>query len=111
MGIAQSLLSRGGSSSKLMSAALYVALGWMALPYTGAMKASLGPAATGLVVVGGVIYSLGAAVYAAHWPNPVPDVFGYHELFHAAVIVAAVLHFGAVRHVVVAAREAACAAS
>ncbi len=107
----QALFSRGGTSSKLLSALLYIALGWFALPYTGAMKASLGSGATALIVVGGVIYSLGAIIYAAHWPDPVPETFGYHEIFHAAVILAAGLHFVAVRHVIVAARMAACAAS
>ena len=70
----------------------------------------MGPEATALVVAGGVIYSLGAVIYAAKWPNPAPETFGYHEVFHDAVILAAALHFGAVRSVVSDAKDALCAA-
>jgi hemolysin III len=49
-----------------------------------------------LLVGGGAVYSLGAAVYALRRPDPVPAVFGYHEVFHALVIIAAALHFAAV---------------
>jgi len=54
-----------------------------------------------LLAAGGVLYSLGAVVYARKRPDPWPQVFGYHEVFHALVIAAAGLHFavaaGAVR--------------
>ena len=56
-----------------------------------------------LILVGGVVYSLGALVYAKKRPDPAPAVFGYHEVFHALVITAAVLHFAAVSRVVLAA--------
>lgn len=78
-GIIHSVFSKGGTGSKVLSAALYIALGWIALPYSQQMKAALGPGATGLVVAGGVIYSLGAVIYAAHWPDPYPEVFGYRK--------------------------------
>ncbi|KAH7624015.1 hypothetical protein Ndes2526B_g01267 [Nannochloris sp. 'desiccata'] len=109
-GIAHSFMSRGGAGSKAMSALLYVALGWIVLPYARQLKVVLGPGATYMVVAGGVIYSLGAVIYAAKWPDPSPEVFGYHELFHAAVIVASALHFGAVKSVVSGAKDALCAA-
>ena len=41
----------------------------------------------------GVLYSAGAAIYALRRPNPVPAVFGYHEVFHALVIAGAVTHY------------------
>jgi hemolysin III len=108
-GIAHSLMSKGGPGSKAMSAILYIALGWIILPYARQLKVVLGGQATALVVAGGVIYSLGAVVYAARWPDPAPETFGYHEIFHAAVVVASALHFGAVRSVVVdAAKDALC---
>lgn len=110
-GIAHSSMSRGGAGSKAFSAILYVALGWIILPYARQLKVVLGPEATAMVVAGGVIYSLGAVVYASKWPDPSPEVFGYHEVFHAAVIVASALHFGAVRSVVGKARDALCAAN
>ena len=46
-----------------------------------------------MVLTGAVIYIAGAAVYARRWPNPDPKVFGYHEIFHLMVLVAAGLHF------------------
>ncbi len=49
-----------------------------------------------LVVIGGVLYTVGAVVYALHKPNPWPATFGYHEVFHALVVLAALAHYGAV---------------
>jgi hemolysin III len=49
-----------------------------------------------LLAVGGVIYSVGAVLYATKWPNPWPEHFGHHEFFHAATVVAAVCHYIAI---------------
>jgi hemolysin III len=49
-----------------------------------------------LLAAGGVVYSLGAAVYALRRPDPFPRVFGYHEIFHALVIAGAGCHFAVV---------------
>jgi hemolysin III len=49
-----------------------------------------------LISAGGLLYSLGAIAYATSKPNPWPGVFGYHEVFHAATIVAAACHYIAV---------------
>ena len=46
-----------------------------------------------LFLAGGLLYSVGAVVYARKRPDPWPRIFGFHELFHALVIAAAVLHF------------------
>jgi hemolysin III len=84
---------------KWLSAACYVALGWIgvvALPDLTA-HAGWGPAA--LLMTGGLIYSLGALVYALRRPDPVPAVFGYHEVFHALVVVAAGVHYAAIASV------------
>ena len=54
---------------------------------------ALGGLGFGLLVAGGLAYSLGALVYARKRPNPVDGVFGYHEVFHACTIVGAVLHY------------------
>lgn len=107
VGILQSVFSKSGAGSKVISAILYIALGWIVLPYSHQLELALGGTSTALLVAGGIIYSVGAVIYAARWPDPAPSTFGYHELFHAAVILAAVLHFGAVRHIVHAARETA----
>ena len=52
--------------------------------------------ATAMVVAGGLLYTLGAIVYAARRPDPAPEVFGYHEVFHALVIAAAALQYAVV---------------
>jgi hemolysin III len=49
-----------------------------------------------LVAAGGVLYTLGAVVYALRRPDPVPAVFGYHEIFHALVIAAAAIQYAVV---------------
>ena len=49
-----------------------------------------------LVFVGGALYTIGAVTYAIRRPNPVPHVFGYHEVFHVLVIGAAVAHYVAI---------------
>jgi hemolysin III len=81
---------------KALVAALCVGLGWAALPVLPALKAALGTWAVVLLAAGGIVYSLGALVYASRRPDPFPRVFGYHEVFHALVILAAGCHFAAV---------------
>jgi hemolysin III len=78
---------------KWLAAALYIGAGWMAVPYLDDLRAMMGGLNVLLILLGGVIYSLGAVIYALKRPNPVPHVFGYHEIFHLLVIVAATLHF------------------
>jgi hemolysin III len=76
-----------------VTAAVYLAVGWSALVELGPLLGALDDVETLLVVGGGVLYSIGAAVYAAHRPNPWPHTFGYHEIFHALVVAAAVAHY------------------
>jgi hemolysin III len=78
---------------KPVSAALYVALGWACVMFIPAMLREGGWLWVGLLLGGGVIYSLGAVTYALKRPNPNPKVFGYHEIFHVLVIVASICHF------------------
>ena len=49
---------------------------WTALPYAGELKAALGSVGVALVVGGGLVYSIGALVYALRWPDPLPATFG-----------------------------------
>jgi hemolysin III len=85
---------------KPLMAAIYVLLGWVFIPASVRLEAALGAPALVLVVVGGLVYTAGAVVYALRRPDPFPRVFGYHEIFHALVIAAAVCHFVAVRQAV-----------
>ena len=81
---------------KWLSAALYVVLGWSTIAAMPELVARVGWKATALLALGGVLYSAGAAVYVFRRPNPLPDVFGYHEVFHVLVVAAAVSHYAMV---------------
>ena len=84
---------------KWLSAACYVALGWIGVVALPDLKAHAGWGPAALLMAGGIIYSLGALVYALRRPDPVPAVFGYHEVFHALVVVAAGVHYAAIASV------------
>src|SRR5712692_2178457 len=79
-------------------AALYLAMGWVAVIALAPLTAALGWAAALLMAVGGLQYSLGAAAYAFKKPRLWPRVFGYHELFHVAVITASLTFYVVVFH-------------
>ena len=53
----------------------------------------IGVGATALLILGGVAYTVGAIVYARRRPDPFPNTFGYHEVFHALVLVALACHY------------------
>jgi hemolysin III len=75
---------------------VYLALGWVAVVATPQLFARLGLAGGLLIVTGGLAYSAGAAVYALRRPDPVPAVFGYHEVFHLLVVAGVAAHFLAI---------------
>jgi hemolysin III len=77
---------------------LYVAMGWVAVIALAPMAAALGWIAAVLMALGGIQYSIGAAFYATKKPKLWPRVFGYHELFHLAVITASVTFYAVVFH-------------
>lgn len=75
---------------------LYLILGWAIVPVAGELAGQVGWAPLILLAVGGVLYSVGAVLYATKWPNPWPATFGHHEFFHAGTVVAALCHYVAV---------------
>jgi hemolysin III len=77
-------------------AAVYLVAGWQILLDLPAYTRALTGSELALLAVGGVLYSVGALVYALKRPNPWPAVFGYHEIFHALVVAAALAHWVAV---------------
>ncbi len=79
-----------------VKAGSYVAMGWISLPLAFKWYAALGPTVLVLLLVGGVVYTAGAVVYTRKRPNPVPSVFGYHEVFHLAVVAGCSFHYAAV---------------
>jgi hemolysin III len=81
---------------KWVAALVYMSLGWVAVVPLPALWSEMGAAGTLLVAAGGLLYTAGAIVYATQRPNPNPRVFGYHEVFHALVILAAAAQFAAV---------------
>src|SRR3990172_10007294 len=81
------------NAPRWLSVLLYLAVGWLALVATTELLAWFTLAPLALLLLGGVMYTLGGLVYAAARPNPFPRVFGYHEVFHALVIAGSVLHF------------------
>lgn len=81
---------------KWFTALFYVGVGWLAVPYLSEMNASLGPQNTAGIIVGGLLYTVGAIFYAAKKPNFFPGIFGYHELFHIFTIIGAAFHFAVI---------------
>ncbi len=78
-----------------VTAVVYIALGWVgAIAVPELVSFGIVPAV--LVFLGGALYTVGAVTYALKRPNPVPHVFGYHEIFHLLVIGAAITHFVAI---------------
>jgi hemolysin III len=86
---------------KALVAVTYIMLGWVALAAFPDMIERLGVTASTLVAVGGLLYTLGALVYAFQRPNPAPSVFGYHEVFHALVILAAAIQYAVIAFYVI----------
>ncbi|RIX36107.1 Hly III family transporter [Corynebacterium falsenii] len=75
-----------------LSVSVYLILGWTALADLGNLSRGLGPAVLVLIIIGGIIYTAGAVAYALKWPNISVRWFGFHEVFHAATILAAGFH-------------------
>lgn len=81
---------------KWLGALIYVLLGWVSVATMPDMAGHLGLTATAMVAAGGLLYTVGAVVYAIQRPNPSPTVFGYHEVFHLLVIAAAGLQYAVI---------------
>ena len=77
---------------KYVTNTLYIALGWLTVALLGA-GVSLPITALALMAAGGLVYSAGFVVFVIEKPNIKPGVFGFHELWHLLVILAALLHY------------------
>lgn len=93
-GVLQSLVFV--NASKWVSIVLYITVGWLVIPHLSELHQTLGPQRLWLLAAGGVTYTAGALVYALKRPNPAPRVFGYHEIFHILVVIAAGFHFAVI---------------
>jgi hemolysin III len=94
LGVVFNLIWTG--APRWLRAALYVGLGWIAVAAAPQLHAAIGTGGLALLGLGGVLYTLGAVVYALRRPDPAPAVFGYHELFHILVIAAAAVQFAVI---------------
>lgn len=90
------------SAPSWLRALVYVAQGVSGVAVMPWVLENAGAAPFVLIIVGGVLYGIGAIAYATHRPNPWPRVFGFHEVFHSLVVSAAVTHMVAVGLVVAA---------
>jgi hemolysin III len=86
---------------KWLAALIGLLLGWAAVALLPQLADRMNPAALVLLGLGGVAYSAGAVVYVRRRPNPLPSVFGYHELFHALTIVGVACQYVAIAFFVI----------
>ena len=84
------------AAPKPLMAAIYVAFGWFTAALIPSVFRVAGWTVLILILLGAVAYTVGAVIYALRRPDPFPRSFGYHEVFHLLVVVAAVCHFAAV---------------
>jgi hemolysin III len=77
----------------VLTATLYMVMGWFALVAAPQLVRGMEPAELILLVSGGLLYTAGAIVFAARKPDPRPDVFGYHEIWHTFMVAAASCHY------------------
>ncbi len=73
--------------------ALFITLAWSSLLTAPAMWRELGPTTFLWIAFGGALYTMGALVVGARWPDPWPRTFGYHEIWHTFVVLAATTHY------------------
>ena len=84
------------TAPRVLVAGTYLALGWVAVIVMPQLIRHGGLTPTVLFAVGGLLYSVGATVYALKRPDPWPATFGFHEVFHTLVTTAAAVHFVAI---------------
>lgn len=82
------------SAPRWLYVGLYLALGWTALWFMGDLFTA-SPPGVAFLLVGGILYTIGAVVYGLRRPNIFPEVYGFHELFHTCTVLAFVLHWSA----------------
>ena len=83
-----------------LRATIYLIVGYMAFPFIKVLYISLSLYKVILIAAGGAVYSLGAIVYGLKYPKLNPKIFGFHEMFHLLVVIAAILHFIAIYNLI-----------
>jgi hemolysin III len=77
-----------------LSTGIYLGMGYMVLAATAPLAARVSPGGLAWLVAGGIAYTIGAVIFARERPNPIPGVFGHHEIWHLLVLVGSGCHFG-----------------
>ena len=72
---------------------IYLAMGWLCVVPIKPLLATMPTGAMVWLGAGGLFYSVGAVIYATKWPDPVPDVFGFHEVWHLFVMAGSACHW------------------
>ena len=83
-----------------LSVALYMGMGWTAVVAAPSLLQAIPSRGVAWILGGGLVYSTGAIIYGLRRPNPMPGVFGFHEVWHLFVMVGSACHFWAVLHYV-----------
>lgn len=79
---------------------LYVLMGWLSMFVIYPLYQALPSQGLAWLIGGGLFYTVGAVVYAAKWPDPLPLKFGFHEIWHIFVMLGALAHFWTIYHYV-----------
>ena len=79
-----------------LSVALYLAMGWLAVIAGSAIFRAVPAGGVAWILGGGLVYSVGAVIYGLKRPDPLPGVFGFHELWHLFVLAGSACHFWAI---------------
>lgn len=86
----------GMERTRKLTGALYIVLGWAAVLAAPWFVTRMSIAVLTLIVSGGILYTVGAIIFARRRPDPNPLVFGYHEIWHVAVVAASLCHYTAI---------------
>jgi len=81
---------------RVFTTIIYLLMGWMALVPIKQLLSAVPLASIILLSVGGLAYSTGAVIYMLKKPNPMPSLFGFHEIFHIFILIGVFLHFSVV---------------
>jgi len=84
------------AAPRWLAVCAYLAAGWLGVIPATEVTSWFAAAPLALLILGGVMYSVGSLVYAARWPDPLPRFFGYHEVFHGLVVAGSAIHFSLV---------------
>ncbi len=91
----------GLERTRKITAGMYIGIGWIALAMAPQIIPKAGASVMALIAAGGVLYTVGAIIFALRRPNPSPLVFGYHEIWHVMVVAASLCHYAAIMLLIV----------